>query len=244
MKRITSWRSDLFLLCMAGCVQFVVLSTAAMFFYPGGTHSDSSTTGYSFSQNFLSGLGRTAAHNGDSNAVSMVLFIIALSLAGLALILFFLAAPQHFADNRRTRRLSTIGSVVGVISGISFIGITAVPSDVNLTVHRLFVYAAFSAFLLVVICYSTAILKSRAYPRAYAFVYFAFAAILALYLVLFFGGPDVETTSGLTIQTVGQKIVVYAAMICMLIQSWGAYQVERRRLSQGTSEPEPMDQPG
>jgi hypothetical membrane protein len=210
----------------------------AMVFYPGGTYSDNSTTGYSFPQNFFSDLGRTAAEDGESNTVSMVLFIIALTLAGLALTLFFLAIPQHFAENPRTKRLSTIGSIVGVISGISYIGIAAVPSDVNLTVHRLFVYAAFSALLVVVICYSTAILRSRVYPRSYAFAYFAFAAILALYLVLLFSGPNIETTSGLTIQAVGQKIVVYAAIICMLIQSYGAYQVERRRLSQDAAGPE------
>ena len=201
---------------MIGCVQFVVLSTLAMFFYPGGTYSDESTSGYSFPQNFFSDLGRTAAHNGDSNTASMVLFVMALSLVGLTLVLFFLAVPQHFASSHRTKRLSAIGSVVGVISGISYIGIAAVPADINLMVHGYFVLTAFGALLLVVVCYSTAILRSQVYPRTYAFVHFASAVILALYLVLLFSGPDVETTSDVvttsdvTIQAVGQKVVVYA----------------------------------
>ncbi len=87
------------------------------------------------------------------------------------------------------------------------------------------------------ICYSTAILKSRAYPRAYAFAYFAFAVILALYLVVLFSGPDIETTRGLTIQAVGQKIVVYTGIICMVIQSWEHTRWSERRLSQGASVP-------
>ncbi len=234
MKKTAGWRSKLFLLAMAGCVQFLVLSTVAMFLYPGGTYSDEDTAGYAFHQNFFSDLGRTAAHNGDSNTVSMVLFIIALSLAGLSLIVFFLAVPPHFAENRTARRLSLIGSTVGVISGIGFIGIAAVPADVNRTLHTNFVYVAFTGFLLVVFCYSAAILKSRTYPRAYAYAYFAYAAILALYLVILFSGPEVETTGGLTIQAVGQKIVVYTGIICVVIQSYGAYRVERGRLSQGT----------
>jgi len=236
MKKTAVWRGRLFLLAMAGCVQFLLLSTVAMFFYPGGTYSDESTSGYAFTQNFFSDLGRTAAHNGDSNTVSMVLFIIALSLAGLSLIVFFLAVPPHFAENRTAKRFSIIGSVVGVISGIGFIGIAAVPADVDQTLHTNFVYVAFTGFLLVVFCYSAAILKSRSYPRAYAYAYFAFAVILALYLVLLFSGPEVETAGGLTIQAVGQKIVVYTGIICVVIQSWGAYQVERRRLAQGTAE--------
>ena len=232
MKKTAGGRGRLFLLAMAGCVQFLLLSTVAMFFYPGGTYSDEDTAGYAFTQNFFSDLGRTAAHNGDSNTVSMVLFIIALSVAGMSLILFFLTVPPHFAENRTARRLSIAGSTVGVISGIGFIGIAAVPADVNLTVHRLFVEVAFTGFLLVVFCYSAAILKSRAYPRSYAYAYFAFAVILVLYLVLLFTGPALETTGGLTIQAVGQKIVVYTGIVCVVIQSWGAYRVERGRLAQ------------
>jgi hypothetical membrane protein len=229
MEKTARLRGRVFLLAMAGCVQFLLLSTVAMFFYPGGTYSDEGTTGYVFTQNFFSDLGRTAAHNGDSNTVSMVLFIVALSLAGLSLITFFLAVPPHFAENRTAKRLSIIGSVVGVISGIGFIGIAAVPADVNQTLHTDFVYVAFTGFLFVVFCYSTAILKSRTYPRAYAYAYFAFAIILALYLVILFSGPEIETTGGLTIQAVGQKVVVYTGIICVVIQSWGAYRVERRR---------------
>lgn len=237
MKKTSSWRGKLFLLAMAGCVQFLVLSAVAMPLYPGGNYSDNSTAGYEFHRNFFSDLGRTVAHNGDSNTVSMVLFIIGLSLAGLALIIFFLAVPPHFAENRTSRRLSLIGSTVGVISGIGFIGIASVPADVDQTLHTNFVYVAFTGFLFVVFCYSAAILKSRTYARAYAYAYFAFAVILALYLVLLFSGPDIETARGLTIQAVGQKIVVYTGIICVVIQSWGAYQVERRR-AQDKSGPE------
>ena len=105
----------------------------------------------------------------------------------------------------------------------------------NLTLHTDFVYVAFTGFLFVVFLYSAAILKSRAYPRGYAYAYLAFAVVLAVYLALLFSGPDIETSRGLTIQAVGQKIVVYTGIICVVIQSYGAYQVERRRLAQETS---------
>jgi hypothetical protein len=106
-------------------------------------------------------------------------------------------------------------------------GIAFTPSDVNLTVHRLFVQIAFSTFLLVVILYSAAILRDGDYPNLYAFVYIGFALILAAYLVLLFGGPHIETDEGVRIQATGQKIVVYAEIGCMFIQSYGALKVER-----------------
>jgi hypothetical protein len=97
-----------------------------------------------------------------------------------------------------------------------------------LTVHRLFVQIAFSSFLLVVILYSAAILRDRGYPNLYAFAYAGFALILAAYLVLLFGGPHIDTPEGVRIQATGQKIVVYAEIGCMFLQSYGALKVERR----------------
>ncbi len=228
-RNTRSWRSTVFLLAVIGCVQFIVLTTAAMFPYPGGTHSDNSTIGYSFWNNFFSDLGRTTAHSGDSNTPSMILFVIALSLGGVALLLFFVAIPHHFRQTSTISRLSTIGSIVGVVSALSYIGIASVPADVNQTLHRLFVDVAFSSFLLVAVCYSIAIFKNRNYPNRYAFVYLGFALILAVYLWLLFAGPDPDTSSGVRIQATGQKIVVYSAILCMFIQAYGAFQIERLR---------------
>jgi hypothetical protein len=80
----------------------------------------------------------------------------------------------------------------------------------------------------VVILYSAAILRNNDYPNVYAFAYLGFALILAAYLVLLFGGPHVDTPEGVRIQATGQKIVVYAEIGCMFLQSYGALKVERR----------------
>ena len=40
-KKVTNWRALAFRLMMVGAVQYVVLTTIAMFFYPGGTPNDS-----------------------------------------------------------------------------------------------------------------------------------------------------------------------------------------------------------
>ena len=76
--------------------------------------------------------------------------------------------------------------------------------------------------------YSAAIFLSKDYPRVYAFTYLGFALILAIYLWLLFGGPHADTPNGVRIQATGQKIVVYAEIICMFIQSYGAFKIERR----------------
>ena len=46
-----------------GPIQFIVLSTVAMFYYGGGTAWNHDALGYTFWQNFLSDLGRTVSYS-------------------------------------------------------------------------------------------------------------------------------------------------------------------------------------
>jgi hypothetical protein len=224
----TNWTRWAFMLPLFGCVQFIVLTVIAMFLYPGGTRDDATTVGYSFWRNFFSDLGRTRDFMEDPNTASFVLFTIALSVAGFSLIVFFLALPRLFSRSRSPSRLSILGSVVGVLSGLSYIGIASTPWNLYETPHRLLVYLAFCSFLLVVVLYTAAILRNSGYPNLYAYTYLSFAVLLAGYLVLIFAGPDVESDNGVRIQATGQKIIVYAMIVCMLIQAVGALKILRK----------------
>jgi hypothetical protein len=100
--------------------------------------------------------------------------------------------------------------------------VACTPANLFLGAHRQFVFTAFPAFLVVSIFYTIAIFLNRRYPNTYAAVYLLFAILLAAYVWLMFNGPKPDTPEGLVIQVTGQKIIVYAAIICMLVQSYGA----------------------
>ena len=68
---------------------FIILNIAAMLFYPGSTYRDNLTTGYSFTENFLSDLGRTHTFSDDNNFFSAQLFNISL------IFLSFLFKPSN-----------------------------------------------------------------------------------------------------------------------------------------------------
>jgi hypothetical membrane protein len=211
-----------FLLTMFACVQFVVLTVVAMFFYPGGTFADPATEGYSFFRNFFSDLGRTQAHSGAPNTVSAILFFVALTLAGLGLVLFFLAMPRFFRQAVMPHRLSRRGSAAGLIAGLAFVGVALAPSDVIGWLHRLFVQVAFLTFFIAVLFYIAAILQTDTYPNRYARIFGVFVLLLAAYLLLLFFGPSLRLTRDLVIQATGQKIIVYAAITAALILADGA----------------------
>lgn len=220
-----TWQQYAFLTTMIGCIQFVLLTSIAMLIYPGGTRADPTTSGYSFFNNFFSDLGLVVSLSGQANTGAFILFTLALTLAGLGLILFFLAAPVLFR-NRPTKLFSIFGSIVGVFSGLAYIGIAYTPADLNLEWHQIYVPLAFGTFLVVVVLYTLAIFLETNYPNRYAFVYLVFALLLAAYMWLLLAGPqDMHT------QATGQKIIVYAQIICMFIQTYGAWRIEGTRLS-------------
>jgi len=211
-----------FLFTMFACAQFAVLTVVAMFFYPGGTFVDPATKGYSFFRNFFSDLGRTQSHSGASNAVSAILFFVALTLAGLGLAAFFLAMPRFFRQVRLPHLLSRLGSAAGLVSGLSFVGVAWAPVNLAGGLHRLFVQVAFLAFFVAVLVYITAILRTGTFPNRYARVFGVFVLLLAAYLVLLFFGPTLRSAGGLVIQATGQKVIVYAALAAAFILAGGA----------------------
>ena len=216
-----------FLVMTGASIQFVVLTIIAMIMYPGGLLTDESTIGYNFFRNFFSDLGRTVSYDGGRQWSSAGLFFIALSLSGLGMIYFFTLAPRLFKRQRVAYILSIIGSVFGVISGICFVGIALTPANLLLAPHVLFVQAAFSVFMVVVICYATAIWQTPSYPNLYMIAYLVFGIFLAGYIYLLFWGPSARTDIGLIINATGQKMVAYTALINMAFQSVGAWRVSQ-----------------
>ncbi|MFC1922997.1 hypothetical protein ACFLY4_06880 [Chloroflexota bacterium] len=212
----------LFSFIMAACFLFLVLTSLAMVYYPGGTRSTPETKGYLFFENFFSELGLSRTYTGGPNNVSFLLFTAALALAGLALTLYFIISPSLFWDSRITRVLSLFGTFFGIISGLSFIGVAFTPADLYLEPHQLFVQLAFTTFFVAVVFYALAILLNRSYPNLYALVNITFGALLGAYIWLLFFGPSTNTSSGLVIQVAGQKIIAYAAIISVLIQAYGS----------------------
>jgi len=219
---VKSWRQRVYTLTMMGCIQFVILTLLAMLFYPGGTHSDPATKGYSFFRNFFSDLGLTETIDGEPKLASFLLFTVAMVLAGAALATFFFVFPSLFSSSPWGKWFSRIGSFAGFLSGLAYIGV-ALPADLYLEAHTLSVQIAFLSFFVAVLIYIPALFLKRDYPKVYAWVFIAFAILLGVYVWLMFEGPSTSTSNGLVIQATGQKIIVYAAIVSMFIQSYGAW---------------------
>jgi hypothetical protein len=223
---------------MVACLLFPILTTLAMFFYPGGTRTNPGTPGYSFFEKFFSELGLSQSYAGGPQTASFLLFTTALTLAGAALVLYYSLAPSLFWETTRHKILSILGSIFGIISGIFFIGVAFTPADLYLTPHTFFVQLAFLAVFFAVTFYAATIFFQPGFPNRYGWVNLSFGVLLGIYIWLLFNGPSPESHSGLVIQVTGQKIIAYAAVISMFITAFGS----RRVLEKGAPSPSPAKQ--
>jgi hypothetical protein len=213
----------MYLVIAIGCGMFILMTSLAMLTYAGGSVDNHAARGYSFTHSFLSNLGMLTAPSGLPNGVSAVLFFISLATAGACLVVFFILFPRFFTATRFQQTLSLIGSILGVAAGISFIGIAFAPADVARPAHIQFVIWAFRLFPLAVLCYVPVMFIDKDYPRPYAWVFAVFCLMLIGYYLLLTNGPDFASPQGLVIQAVGQKVIAYASIVSIFIQSLGAH---------------------
>lgn len=217
------WKKQAYLYVVFGCGIFVLLTVAAMFTYPGGTFTDETTVGYDFFRNFFSDMGRVTALNGQPNTISLILFFIALSIVGIGIVLFFIAFRNFFSSDRTGTLLGWLGTFIGVVSGLCFIGIAFAPYDVIFDIHYQLVFWGFRTILITIALYAFIILRQNNYPRRYGWIFVAYTVFLAAYVALLEFGPDPDTPIGLIIQATGQKMIAYISILSIMAQAWLAY---------------------
>ncbi len=223
-----SWRQLFFKLGLLGALTFLLLTSLAMYLYPGGTIHAPELESYSFLNNYFSDLGRTRTFDRQSNLTCHILFKTALTFTGLTLMLYFTALPTLFSKTE-TRILITIAAVLGLIAGGSYIGIGWVPWNEDYWLHRKYVRASFLSFLTMSLFYAVAIFSEPKYPNKYGRVLLLFCAVLLIQIAIMFFGPRAyRTSAGLFLQAVAQKVVVYAEILVMVYLAWGAIRLERK----------------
>jgi hypothetical membrane protein len=205
---------------IAAAALFAVLTAAAMLAYPGGAKYDHASTGYLFFQNFFSDLGATKTYTGLRNTTSHVLFSVAAVSVGVAMILFSTTWRTVAARRGEGRAFGVIAQVAAIVSGVGFIGVAVTPWDRVLDAHNAFVQLAFGVLLVYVLCLLALQLRN-AWPPAYVGVNVLYLIVLALYVLVLFAGPGLDTKSGFEFQVAAQKIVVYTSIVNLAVQAVG-----------------------
>ncbi|TFG01992.1 MAG: DUF998 domain-containing protein [Promethearchaeota archaeon] len=198
LEKLKNWKFLGCFLGILGCLQFIILSITAMVFYPGG---------YSFWDNFISHLGFTrSANNSQLNTISLILFLLTMTLTAVFWIPFWLSIRTVFTKTKNLRYLSWLGTILGLISSPTLILIAFFPGDLMYQAHILATMAFFLLFASAMIIYSIVMLLDKDYENYYGYIGFAMAIMLLLYMSIFL------------LNAAFQKITVYVLFSWVIIQ--------------------------
>lgn len=218
----TIWFRRVFGAVASVCVLFVILTTAAMVAYPGGTAPITSTHGYTFLLNSFSDLGQTHTQSGATNVPSMLLFGFAMLSVGMGAGTFFVAFARYFATHAASpvaRRLNRAATIAGLISASFFAIVGLTPHNVLLPEHQIASNGAFYLLLLAVLLELAALWRLRSIPATLLWVNITFLVILAAYVLVMTFGPSPATLLGDAVHVIAQKLIVYVAIATIFSQA-------------------------
>ena len=206
----------------AAAAVFIIFNLVAMQLYPGGTIHNPHSANYQLTQNFFSDLGRAVAFNGAQNFHASLLFNLTLLIIGVSFSIFYFVLPDFFRRSKANHTIATIGTVFGLLSGLSFIGLALAPSDLYLNVHIIFANGIFRMTLATSLCFGIVIYRSDVMPSKYAFGYGIFALFLAVYIGIGEFGPNArESEAAMIFQVISQKLIVVIFLLSVVYQTFG-----------------------
>jgi len=225
--KFNNWREFAFFLMMVSSILWFILTFLAMMFYSGGTIVNPNSPGYDFFSNFNSDLGRTVAYSGRPNTISYVIFTFNNTILWGSLILFLAAIYNFFKEKSKEKWIALVGIIIGVFSGIVFLIVVFLPWDLYFELHVMFNSIGSLTLIFMVVLYGVAIYLNEDYPNKYSFAHIIYTVIFGVYLVVLFTGPSINSAEGLRIQVTWQKIVLFAGIINILFQGYGAWKLEK-----------------
>ena len=201
-----------------GAVQYVLLTTIAMLFYPGGSNADPIggpyTEGYTFFGNYFSDLGRTLAINGMVNPIASALYYIANILYALSLIPFFLTIASEFSGKGQGKGAGKAAAVFGLIAGLGTLTYAITPSDLLPMAHNLGVAFGYLGTFFAILFLGLAMRKKGDEMKPEGTVLMILAGIFLVTLVI--GGVLVTVFMTMLMQKTGK----YLTMAIFIIEGY------------------------
>ena len=200
-----------------GVILYLIFTSISIIFYAGGTVRNPDTLGYSFTQNFFSDLGKLST----DNFLAMIFFSGSLFVVGITFSIYFYYLMKSYS-NDSLGIIAKIGSGLGIIGAVCFIGVGFTPHNVLFTPHIFFVNWAFRSFLLSSLLLSIALFKDVRVPSRYGVGYLFFATSIFFYILVLEFAPKPELSEiSLIFNVLAQKAIVLIFLLSVLYQSFG-----------------------
>lgn len=201
-------------------ITFTALLFTSVILYTGGSPFEPLSHKYSFTQNFLSDLGREVTFRKQDNSPSRIFFSLSLAVIASGFAVLSVNSKKFHALRGKGKFAGTAAATSGIISSVFLISAGVTPWDTMFWAHVWSVNIAFLFIFLYVLFLAYAQLISGISKKYYLFNLFVAICITAQLLLLIFG-PYYRTPEGLPVQVTAQKIVVVVFLANLLLQAYG-----------------------
>ena len=209
----TKERLLFFILPSAAIVVFIFLVIMGAMSYEGGHRLDLNSEGYSFSNNYLSDLGRIKTVAGMDNSIPFYCFNSALIILSVVFSFYFLFLPSVYDETIKIQNISRVGSVFGFLASICFAGVAYTPADLFIDAHIFFADWLFRLMNLTIVFYALTYVMMKKNYFIFSFIFGIVALVVTAHIFLsdfglarFFNEPH-------TVRVLSQK----AATISLII---------------------------
>jgi len=209
----TKERLLFFILPSAAIILFIFLVIMGAMSYEGGHRLDLNSEGYSFSNNYLSDLGRIKTVAGMDNSIPFYCFNSALIILSVVFSFYFLFLPSVYDETIKIQNISRVGSVFGFLASICFAGVAYTPADLFIDAHIFFADWLFRLMNLTIVFYAVTYVMMKKNYFIFSFIFGIVALVVTAHIILsdfglarFFNEPH-------TVRVLSQK----AATISLII---------------------------
>ena len=208
---------------------FVAMLSFSMSIYSGGTRANFNASGYTFSENYISDLGRYISVNGQDNSNVMVVFILAFSLLGFSFFLFFYHnyyfIKEKFKPSLNIFRLATFFALCATIS---IVGVGLTPSDINFDDHVMFAEWIFRFFFGASVLYAISYFKINPKTKFLGLGYLILSIATGSYILFSdFQLNKILFSETLIADVLAQKFIVFSLIIGFIIIGYFNYQISK-----------------
>ncbi|MHA1954407.1 MAG: hypothetical protein ACXAAM_03720 [Candidatus Heimdallarchaeaceae archaeon] len=188
-------------------------------FYPGGNFKDNEHVGYSLLWNVMCDLGLDTSISGEINTFSQIFYRIGITSLSIIGMIYFSILWIFFQEKKNTKKLSVVGSILGVIQGGIYIGIGFTSGDLHMGMLTAGPLIEFFAILF----YTIVFMKEEKVPKLSSYTFLAMFSLAIFYVIFVIIGLIVGGDFEMLIRHAGHTIFNFLIMLGYIIQGVGMY---------------------
>jgi hypothetical protein len=146
-----------------------------------------------------------------------VLFTIAIVVLALLSIPLYIVFPKLFSTSTFESLSAKIGSLLGYITTIGWIGVIFFPADISNDIHWLFAYIIYATFFFSGLFYTFSLFLNKSISKIYAIIFAIYCIIHFISLMMIIIGLPISRIY----LVVGQKIAHISSIVSYIILGYG-----------------------